>query len=50
MTQSMSFETAKNKEFFSFINFTFVTRKSENKRAPIKLVTRSEIFYFLTLS
>ena len=33
------FETAIIKEFFSFINFTFVTRKREIKSAPIELVT-----------
>ena len=44
------FETTVIKEFFSFINFTFVTRKWENKIAPIELVTRNEFFYFLTLS
>ena len=38
------------KEFFSFISVTFVTRKWENKSASIELVTRSEIFYFLTSS
>ena len=38
------------KEFFSFINFTVVTRKWENKSASIELVTRSEIFHFLTSS
>ena len=43
------FETAIIKKFFSFINFTFGTRKLENKSAPIELVTRSEIFYFFNL-
>ena len=36
------------KLFFSLINFTFVTRKWDNKSAPIELVTWGEIFYFLT--
>ena len=44
------FETVIFKEFFSFVNFTFKTRKWENKNAPIELVTQSEVFYFLTLS
>ena len=43
------FETAIIKEFFSFIDFTFVTRKWENKKAPIDLLTRSEIFCFFNL-
>ena len=50
MTHPCHFETVILKELFSFINLTFVTRKSENKSAPIELVIRSEIFYFLTLS
>ena len=32
----------------SLIKFTFVTRKQENKSAPIELVTRSKIFCFFT--
>ena len=44
------FETELNKEFFSFINFSFVTRKWESKSVTIELVTQSEIFYFLTSS
>ena len=39
-----------NLAIFSFFNVMFVTRKWQNKNAPIKLVTRSEISYFLTSS
>ena len=44
------FEIAIIMDFFLLISVTFVTRKWENKSAPIKLVTLSEIFNFLTLS
>ena len=40
MTQSMHFETVVFKELFSFINFTFLTRKWENKNTHIELVTQ----------
>ena len=43
------FETVIFKEFFSFINFKFVTTKWQNKSAPIEVVTRSEIFFSLKL-
>ena len=43
-------ETAIIKEIFSFINFKFVTRKWQNKSAPIELVTRSKFIYFSTSS
>ena len=46
----LNIETVKLKELFSFNNFKHVTRKWENKSAPIKLVIRSETFYFLTSS
>ena len=57
----MDIQAAIFKGFSSFINFTFVTRKSENKppvsnskakkkSLTIELVTRSESFYFLTSS
>ena len=42
------FETVIVKEFLLFINFPFVTRKLENKSAPIELVSRNEFFYFWT--
>ena len=38
------------KEFFLFINLTFVTGSWENKNVPIESVTWSEIFYCLTSS
>ena len=50
MTQSSHFEAVIFKEFFLFINFMFVTRKWDNKSAPIQFVTRSEICYFLASS
>ena len=40
------FETALVKDFFSFFNFTFITRECENKNVPIGLVARNEIKYF----
>ena len=40
------FETAIIKELFSFINFTFITRKRKNKSLTIKLVTSGVTFYF----
>ena len=40
------FETPVFKDFFSFINFTFVTQKWENENALIELVTRDEIVIF----
>ena len=39
-------QTVTFKEFFSFINFTFLTQKWENESFTIELVTRSEIFIF----
>ena len=38
------------KNFFSFINFTFIIRKWKNKCPPIELVARTEISYFSTSS
>ena len=40
------FESAILKEFFTFINFMFVTWKWENKNAPTKSVTQNEINVF----
>ena len=50
ITHPCHFETVIFKKVFPFINFTFVTRKWENKSAPTELITRSKIFYFSTLS
>ena len=46
IAQYMSFETVIFMEFFSFINFTLVTRNYKNKIVPIELLTQSEIFIF----
>ena len=43
-------QTVTLKEFFSFINFTFVTQKRKNKSLTIELLTRSATIYFSTSS
>ena len=45
----MEIQTVLFKEFFSFNNFTFVTRKWENKNAPIELVTQRQKNKSLTI-
>ena len=39
-------KTAVIEEFFSFINFMFITQKSENESAPIDLETQRKFFIF----